>query len=122
MHTKEEIVVQTGKNLIAANFFGSVSDTVSHIQVGTNSPATAAALSQTALVSPLTPKASATGTLNSDPANIVYTATFGAGVATGNVAEAGLLASDTLVARTTFSAIPKEADDVIEITWTLNFG
>lgn len=119
------LVVQTGKNLIAAAFHGSTADTVTHIGVGSNTPATAASTSQTALVDEVSPRIAAGSTLNSNPATIVYTATFGAGVATGAIAEAGLftsLTSGTLVARTTFSSIPKEADDVLEITWTLIFG
>lgn len=119
------LVVQTGKNLVAAAFHGSASDTVTHIGVGSNTPPAAASLGQTALVSEVTPRIATGSTLNSDPATIVYTATFGAGVATGDIAEAGLftaLTSGTLVARTTFSSIPKEADDVLEMTWTLIFG
>lgn len=119
------LVVQVGKDLIAAVFHGTVTDKVTHMALGSNSPATTANISQSHLISEVAPRVAITSTLNSSPANIVYTASFIAGQATGNVGEAGLFTASsagTMVARTTFSSIPKEADDVIEVTWTITFG
>lgn len=119
------LVVQSGKDLIAAVFNGSSTATVTHVELGTNTPVTAAALTQTALVDPVTPRVAVTKTLNSNPATIEYEATFGPGVATGSIGEAGLLtaaSAGTLVARTTFASIPKGADDLILVNWTLIFG
>lgn len=119
------MVVQTGKDLIAANFAGLSADTVTHIGVGTNTPATPAASTQTALVDPITPRVSASDTVNTNPATIVYEAVFGPGVAVGSVGEAGLFTASTagtMVARTTFANIPKGANDLLTVTWTLIFG
>lgn len=121
----KNLVVQSGKNLIAATFRGDSSDTITHIGVGTNTPAAAADISQVALQDEILPRVAISSTLNSSPSNIVYVATFGAGVGTGNIGEAGLFTASTvgtMVSRTTFTTIPKEADDEIEITWTLNFS
>ena len=52
------LVVQGGKDLIASNFAGNSADTVTHIALGGNDPATAAALTQTVLVDPYTPRVS----------------------------------------------------------------
>lgn len=119
------LVVQGGKDLIAANFAGTAADTVTHIALGSNSPVTAASVAQTALVTPLTPRVSAADTITTNPATIEYSAVFGPGVVTASVGEAGLFTASTggaMVARTTFAAIPKGADDLLTITWTLIFG
>jgi hypothetical protein len=119
------LVVQGGKDLIAANFAGTAADTVTHIALGTNTPVTAAASSQTALMDPLTPRVSAADTVTTNPATIEYSAVFGPGVVTASIGEAGLFTASTggaMVARTTFAAIPKGASDMLTITWTLIFG
>jgi hypothetical protein len=119
------LVVQVGKDLVAAVFAGLSADTVTHVEMGTNTPATPVSSSQTSLVDPLSPRVSVTSTVNTGPASIVYEAEFGPGDATGSVGEAGLFtaaSSGTMVARTTFSSIPKGADDKIIVTWTLLFG
>jgi hypothetical protein len=118
------LVVQVGKDLIAARFAGVVgANGVSHIGLGSGT--TAASLAQTALVTPITPRVATAQTVTANPASIVFTATFAGGVATGSISEAGLftaLTSGTMIARTTFAAIPKAANDVITVTWTLIFG
>lgn len=117
------LVVQSGKDLVATVFAGSAGDTITHIGLGEGN--TPASLGQTALVTPLLPRVSVTGDLNTSPASIVYQVTFGAGVAVGDISEAGLFTaatSGTMVARTTFASIPKEADDELILTWTLIFG
>ena len=119
------LVVQGGKDLIASNFAGNSADTVTHIALGGNDPVTAASLTQTALVDPYTPRVSATETVNSNPASIVYEATFGPGVVVDSIGEAGLFTASTggiMVARTTFAAIPKDTNDLLTITWTILFG
>lgn len=57
-------------------------------------------------------------------ASFTMAATFGAGEGTGNVSEAGLLnaaSSGTLFNRVVFTAIPKEAGDTLDITFTITF-
>jgi hypothetical protein len=56
---------------------------------------------------------------------IVYTSTFGTGVATATLTEAGLFnstaasSSEKMFARTTFGAVTKGGDDTMTITWTI---
>jgi len=53
---------------------------------------------------------------------IVYSATFPAGVATGAVVEAGIFnaaAAGTMFCRTTFAVKNKEAADTITASWTI---
>ena len=119
------LVVQAGKDLIASAFAQVATETVTHIGLGENDPATPASLLQTDLVSPLSPRVAVSSTLNVGPASIVYEVTFGAGVVLGDIGEAGLFTSLTngiMTARTTFASIPKEDDDELVITWTLIFG
>ena len=121
----DNLVVQIGKDLIAAKFAGTSTATITHIGFGGNSPVTSASLSQTSLVSAYTPRLAASQVLNSNPATIVYSASLGAGVLTENIGEVGLftaLTGGTMVARTTFTVIPKGPNDLLTITWTIIFG
>lgn len=119
------LVVRGGKDLVASVFAGLSADTVTHVELGSNTPPEAPSASQTELVDPHTPRVSVTPTVSTGPASIVYEAEFGPGVVTGDVAEAGLFTASTggvMVARTTFASIPKGADDKITVTWTILFG
>lgn len=119
------LVVQSGKDFIAAVFHGTAAGTVRYMGVGSNTPVTPPGLTQTNLVEPLPPRVSCTDVLAASPATITYEATFAPGVSTGDVAEAALfttMTDGTMVARTTFPSIPKGPDDIIVCTWTLIFG
>jgi len=62
---------------------------------------------------------SETGAGKKDKWTLQYT--FGAGVGTGDITEAGCLnaaSAGTLLCRQTFTAIPKGASDSIQVTWT----
>lgn len=51
---------------------------------------------------------------------IKYYCTFGAGVSTGAVTEAGIFnAAGTMLCRTVFGLVTKEADDIMGIEWTV---
>jgi len=61
---------------------------------------------------------------NSDPVNntVTYTATFDAGVATGDWTEAGIFDEEvggTMLCRTVFPTVGKGAADIIVITWII---
>lgn len=119
------LVVQGGKDLFASAAAQIATEKVTHIELGENDPATPASLIQTALVSPHTPRVAVSETVNANPASIVFNNTFGAGVVVGDVGEAALytnLTAGVMVARTTFSSIPKEANDELIVTWTILFG
>jgi hypothetical protein len=124
MNVKEErfipnLVVSSGTAWIASmcNAAGTVMDAIA---IGTGT--TAAAVTQTALVSE-NGRANLTSTTVS--ANVItYVATFGPGVGTGAVTEAGIFNSQTansgtMLNRTTFSVINKGSSDTITISWSV---
>jgi hypothetical protein len=120
----KNLVVNGGKAFIAQSMLKTTTNTpaaVTHIGVGTG--VTAAAATDTALVTEIgtrqvvTPS-NVTTTVTNDSAQ--YVASFGAGVATGAITEAGLFnasSAGTMVCRTVFSVINKGANDTLTITW-----
>jgi hypothetical protein len=53
---------------------------------------------------------------------VTYVATFGPGVGTGAIVEAGIFnaaSSGTMLCRTVFSVVNKGADDAMTITWQI---
>jgi hypothetical protein len=112
------LIVTSGKNLFAARLSGS-GNSPSHIGVGTS--AIAPTLSNTALGTQLA-RVSATPTLNSN--TVQYIATFGPGVGTGTIAEAGLFnaaSAGVMISRVAFTAFTKAAGDTLSITWNVSF-
>lgn len=118
----DNLVVTAGKNFIADRMKNN-STAMSHMEVGTNS--TAAAAGDTALgaavASSRTALTSTTVTTNS----VAYVCTFGAGVGTGALTEAGIFnagSGGTMLCRTVFSTITKAAGDSMTITWTVTIS
>jgi len=115
------LVVTTGKNFTASRMVGTADNIMSHMALGSNN--TAAAVGDTALLGELGRVALTAGTAT---ANVVtYTATFGQGVATGGVQEAGIFnasSAGTMLCRVVFAVVNKGANDTIAITWTVTVG
>jgi hypothetical protein len=115
------LVVTTGKNFTASRMVGVADNVMSHMALGSNN--TAAAVGDTALLGELGRVALTAGTAT---ANVVtYTATFGTGVATGGVQEAGIFnasSAGTMLCRVVFAVVNKGANDTIAITWTVTVG
>lgn len=112
------LVVTTGKNLIASRLKDTTDAAMSHMAIGTGS--TAAAAGNTALGSEAGRVALTSTTVTTN--SVAYVASFGAGTGTGAITEAGLLnasSSGTLLCRTVFSVINKGAADTLGITWTV---
>lgn len=112
------LVVTTGKNLIASRLKDTTDAAMSHMAIGTGS--TAAAASDTALGNEAGRVALTSTTVTTN--SVAYVASFGAGTGTGAITEAGLLnasSSGTLLCRTVFSVINKGAADTLGITWTV---
>jgi hypothetical protein len=106
------------KQYIASRMVGTAANVMSHMALGAGT--TAAAVGDTALGSELGRVALTTGTATG--AVVTYTATFGAGTATGAVTEAGVLnasSAGTLLCRTVFAVVNKGADDAMAITWAI---
>ena len=115
------LVVTTGKNFTASRMVGTASNIMSHMAVGAGT--TAAAVGDTALGSELGRVALTAGTATNNV--VTYTATFGAGVGTGAVTEAGIFnasSAGTMLCRVVFAVVNKGANDTIAITWTVTVG
>lgn len=117
-HETHNLVVTSGKNFVASRMAGVAAAVMSHMALG--SSATAESIGQTALLAQ-TAIVALTSTVVTG-AQVAYTATFGAGVGTGTVAEAGLFnaaSAGTMLARTTQVTLTKGPTDVVTITWTV---
>ena len=120
----KNLVVDAGKEHVTARLKDNTSDGVmSHMAVGTSS--TAAAAGQTALVTELSGSRTAfdSGFPDTQGTNsIKFETTFGEGIGTGALTEAGLFnasSAGTMLARTVFSTVNKGASDTMTITWTI---
>ena len=113
------IITTVGKELIASLIADAAVTTVSHMAIGSGN--TAPAITDTTLVTELGRVALTSTTAVGN--QVIYLATFGPGVATGSVNEAGLFNDGTvgdMQCRTLFSTtIPKGSGDSLEVTWTL---
>lgn len=114
------LVVTAGLTHLAARAVGSPT-AMSHMAAGTG--ATAAALGNTTLGTEIGRVAltSAVSSVNT----IVYTATFGPGVATGSITELGVFnasSSGTMLARTVFAALVKDSLMTLTVTWTVTLN
>ena len=119
--TVDNLVVGTGLSFIASRMKDATATAMSHMAVGAGTAA--AAGGNTALVSELNRVALTSTNVTSNA--IAYAAVFGAGVGTGAVTEAGLFnaaSSGTMLCRTVFAVVNKEASDTMTITWTVTIG
>ncbi len=120
----DNLVVTTGKNVIASRMAGNTTALMSRMGVGTGN--TAALVSDTSLGAAI---ASGNVVLDSSTASnntITYVATFPAGTGTGAITEAGIFNGfpgvGSMLCRTVFSVVNKGASDVIVITWTVSIS
>lgn len=113
----KNLVVTTGKGYIASRMVGTPT-AMSHMAIG--SGAIAPVVGDTTLGTELG-RVSLTSSVASG-AVVTYVASFGAGIGTGAVTEAGLFnaaSAGTMLCRTTFALLNKGADDSLTITWTV---
>lgn len=117
----KNLVVDPGLAFIASRMIGTAASVMSHMAIGTGT--TAAADAQMTLVAEaarvaLTSSATVTTTVSGD--SVQYVATFGPGVGTAAITEAGLFnaaSAGTMLARTVFAVINKGALDTLTLTW-----
>jgi hypothetical protein len=119
-HHVKNLVVATGKQMLAEKFSGVSTRGVTHIALGEGSAITSSAT--TSLGAPLA-GAVVPAVLGSSPAGtFVYTAVFPQGVGTGALTEVGEFnidgAVETLFARTVFPVVNKQAADILAVSWT----
>jgi hypothetical protein len=121
------LVVNAGLAYIASRMVGTAATVMTHMGVGTGT--TAAAAANTALVTPLGARivldSTTLITVTATNDSVQYVATFGAGVSTGAITEAGIfsaLTAGTMLCRTVFPVINKEALDTLVITWRVTIA
>ena len=115
------LVVTTGKNFIAAKLRAITNSPTSMTHMGIGTTSTTPSAGDTALLSQ-------TGrvSLSGDTATnnyVTFTATFPAGTGTGGLVEAGVFnasSSGTMLCRTVFPVINKQANDTVAISWTVS--
>jgi hypothetical protein len=119
MREIDNLVVNSGLAFITSRMAGTSSEVMSHMALGSST--TAAAAGQTDLLSILGSREALDST--SDSANVItYVASFEAGDATGAVTEAGIfnaLTAGTMLCRTVFDVVNKQADDTMTVTWQI---
>ena len=118
------LVVTAGKQYIAAKvvgYTGSSSNVMSHMGIGTT--ATVPVQTNTTLNNQIARVSldsfSVSGTI------VTYSATFGPGVGTGSVVEAGIFnasSGGTMLCHTVFPVVNKDANETIVITWNISVG
>ncbi len=114
------LVVSSGKVFIANRMIND-SGKMSHMAVGTIS--TTPAVGQVALESELARVAFSSSSSTSNTAT--YVATFGPGVGTGALTEAGIFTASsggTMLCRTVFNVINKNASDTVTISWVITIS
>lgn len=120
-HEVKNLVVNAGLAYIASRMKDTTLAAMSHMAIGSGS--TAAAGANTALGTELG-RVALTSTTVTDNA-VSYVATFGAGVGTGAVTEAGLFndgTAGTMLCRTVFGVVNKEVGDTMSITWVVTIS
>jgi hypothetical protein len=121
----KNLVVNSGLAYIASRMKDTTKGAMSHMALGSGT--TAAAASQTDLVSTLGSREALDSTTISGSNNekIVYVSAFEAGDATGAVTEAGIFnaaSSGDMLCRTVFNVVNKAADDTMSVTWTITLS
>ncbi len=112
------LVVTTGKAYVASRMKDATATAMSHMAIGTGT--TAAAAGDSALGNESARVALTSTTVSG--ADVVYVATFGAGVGTAAITEAAVLnasSSGTMLCRTVFPVLNKGSSDQMTITWTV---
>jgi hypothetical protein len=116
------LIVDTGKQGIADQLLAAPTiPKPTHMGIGTGT--TAPAVANTALVAETGTRQALTKTRSGNV--VTNVATFGAGVGTGAITEAGIFTAvtvGTMYSRIVFSAINKGANDTLELTWTYTIG
>lgn len=115
------LVVDTGLNYIVSRMKDTSLGAMSHMAVGSGN--TAAAAGNTTLGTELGRVSLTSTTVNAN--TVTYVASFGAGVGTGALTEAGIFnaaSSGTMLCRTVFPVVTKQAADTIQITWTVTIS
>jgi hypothetical protein len=119
-HDFKNLVVNTGLNFIVSRMKDATATAMSHMELGTGT--TAAAAGDTGLGAAISGSRTALTSTTVATNTITYVATFAAGTGTGAVTEAGIFnasSSGTLLCRTVFPVVNKQAGDSMTVTWVV---
>lgn len=122
--TVPNLVVTTGKNFIAASMLKTTTNSpvaMTHMGLGTGN--TAANAADTALQTAIGTRSTVTPSVATNV--VTYSATFAAGNATGAITEAGIFnasSAGTMLCRTVFSVVNKDAGDSLTINWNITIN
>lgn len=114
------LIVDTGLAFLRSRMLDATSDVMSHMAIGSGSAPAAAG--DTALGSEI-----ARDTFDSITplgSQVTYITTFPTAPAYANIAEAGIFnagVAGTMLNRVVFDAFTKEAGDILEATWVIDF-
>lgn len=117
----KNLVVDSGLDFIASRMAGTSPAVMSHMAIGSGNAAAAAG--DTALGTQLGRVALTSTTVTDN--EVEYVASFPAGTGTGAVTEAGIFnasSAGTMLCRTVFSVVNKDANDTLTITWTVTIS
>ena len=117
------LVVTTGKQYIASRMAGTAAAVMSHMAIGSGTASANA--NNTALGNELGRAGSPLFSFQASGNIITATATFVEGVGTGAISEAGIFnasSGGTMLCRTVFPVVNKQASDTIAITWTITIS
>ena len=121
----DNLVVNAGLAYIASRMTGTAKGVMTHMGLGSGT--TAAAASQTDLVSLLGAREAidTTTLVGANLNQVQYVCGFEAGDATGAVTEAGIFnaaSGGDMLCRTTFAVVNKDVNDTLTITWTITLS
>jgi len=119
--TVDNLVVTSGLSHIASRIKDATATAMSHMAIGSGT--SAAILADTTLGTELGRVALTSTTVSTN--TVTYVATFGAGVGTGAITEAGLFnasSAGTMLCRTVFAVVTKGASDSLVITWIVTIS
>jgi len=121
VHESRNLVVNSGLSHIADQLSASPNQSaMSHMAIGTGT--TSPSGSDTSLQNEVARVA--LSSRSDSGTTITYSATFGVGTGTGAITEAGIFnagSGGTMLARSTFGAVNKGSNDVLQIDWEITF-
>jgi len=118
---KANLVVDAGKDFLASALLNSSTSPFTHMALGTGT--TAAAATDTTLHTELTRIAFTSHSVTTNVASM--STTYGAGVGTGAITEAGIFnaaTAGTMLSRVVFSVINKASTDTLTINWSVTIN
>ena len=117
------LIVTMGKQYIASRMAGTAATVMSRMAIGSGT--TAARPSDVALENELGRTGAPLFSFQASGNTVTATATFIEGVGTGAVSEAGIFnasSAGSMLCRTVFPVVNKQASDTIAITWTITIS